>query len=188
MNVGFNPHGTVLPTGIAGSNYYHNIIITKGVGPYNIIFQGRVPGLEISFLYSSSTEGANQIVIKGTPKQMGTYTFTITMMDSKEDTYNRSYTIKISLANFVKYLEDLREAAIYLRKYQSKYEYNCLIHDFYRFQYYCYPITDHETLDLIESTIIGLQDIIENPYVDIDDALDIMIATLPSTIRFIQSL
>ena len=185
MNVGFNPHGTVLPTGIAGSYYLHNITITKGVAPYNIIIQGRVPGLEISI---SSIEGADQIVIKGTPKQMGTYSFTITMMDSKEDTYNRSYTIKISLANFVKYLEDLRKAAIYLRKYHSQYEYSCLINDFYRFQYYCYPITDHDTLDLIESTIIGLQDIIENPYVDIDDALDIMIATLPSTIRFIQSL
>ena len=37
MNVGYNPHGTVLPEGIAGSSYFHSIIITKGIPPYDIV-------------------------------------------------------------------------------------------------------------------------------------------------------
>ena len=119
---------------------------------------------------------------------MGTYSFTITMMDSNNETYNKSFTIKISLGNLVKYLEELREGAIYLKKYHSKYEYGLLLHEFYRIQYYYNQITDHDILDLLESIIVGLQDIIENPYIHIDDALDIMITTLPITIRFIKSL
>jgi archaellum component FlaC len=193
MSVGFNQQSIILPEGIAGSDYFHNIIIARGGTPYNIIIQGRVPGLTISQVYSTSSfiennQVVHQILIEGEPKQMGTYSFTITMMDLNDDIYNKRFSIKISLGNIVKYIEDLRESAIYLRKNHSQYEYRNLLHEFYRFQYYYHQITDHNTLDLIESIIVGLQDIIENPYIHIDDALDIMITTLPSTIRLVKDL
>lgn len=194
MSAGFNQQSIILPEGIAGSDYSHSIIIARGVPPYNIVIQGRVPGLTISQIYSTSPFIENnqlpvhQILIEGEPKQMGTYSFTITVIDLNDDIYNKSFSIKISLGNIVKYLEDLRESAIYLRKNHSQYEYRNLLHDFYRFQYYYHQVTDHNTLDLIESIIVGLQDIIENPYINIDDALDIMITTLPSTIRLVKDL
>lgn len=186
MNAAFNLLKTALPTARAGSDYFHKIIITRGVAPYNIVVQGKIPGLEI--FYISLDESTHEIIIQGMPARFGEYNFTITMIDSKEDIYNKSYTLKITLDNLLDYLNDLLHQAIYLLENYNEFEYEWYVRDFHKIQYYYPLINNSDAINLLDSIFVGSQVILANTYINIDDALDIIIKTLPITIRFIQNL
>ncbi len=181
MNIGFNPPGTKLLLCVAGYDYNEIIAITKGVPPYNIIIQGRLPGITIS-------NHEESIILSGNPKTMGTYTFTIIVTDSNQITNSQTYKIKISLGKFAEDLNNLRENAITLKDHYSNKLYNVLYYDFQTVRFNLSQICDLATYDLIRSTIEGLFDIVDNPYISLNDSLEIVITTLPSTIRFIKSL
>lgn len=181
MNIGFNPPGTKLLLCVAGYDYNETITITKGIPPYNIIIQGRLPGITIA-------EQEESVTLNGIPKIMGIFTFTIIVTDSKEITKSQTYKIKISLGKFAEDLENLRENAITLKSQYSDKLYNVLYYDFQRVRSNLLQIPDLVTQDLIKSTIDGLFDIVDNPYIPFNDSLEIVITTLPSTIRFIKAL
>lgn len=181
MLLTFTPSGHILLLGVAGYQYNQIISISGGIPPYNIILQGRLPGITMSI---QNTE----IILSGIPKIMGTFSFTLIITDSNNFTQNQTYKIKFSLEKFAKDLEQLRQNAISLKLNYSDKLFETLYYDFKTARINLLQIQDPSIYDIVKSVLNGLYDIIGSPYILLDDSLEIVITTLPSTIRFIQGL
>lgn len=181
MNINFTPPGNKALLATAGVPYYQIIEINEGRIPYDVIIQGRLPGIRFSVFDSS-------ITLDGTPKIMGIFTFTLVVTDSNKHSKTQSYTIKISLDKLANDLEELRENAIALKNRYSSYEHELLYYNFKTARFNLVQITDPPTYDLIESIIEGLYNIVDSEFIRLDDSLEILITTLPPTIRFIRNM
>lgn len=181
MSVVFSPPSHILLLGVAGSLYNQVITISGETPPYGVIIQGRIPGITISVQNES-------IILNGTPKIMGTFTFTIIVIDSNNLTKNQTYKIRFELTKFADDLEEIRENAINLKNNYNDDIYELLFYDFKTARFNLSQIPDPITHDLIKSIIDGLFDIVDSPYIALNDSLEIVITTLPSTIRFIRGL
>jgi hypothetical protein len=181
MGVIFNPSGYRLPPGIAGSPYKQTIDIEGGHPPYEIIIQGNWPGIKINFI-------DNSLIFGGTPSVMGTFAFTIIVMDSKKITGNKSYVVTFTLQKFAEDLGDLLENATLLKNKFNYHEYELLFYNFRLAQSNYYQIPNRNDREIVESVIDGLYDIVDSEYVSLNDSLELIITTLPVTIRLINNL
>jgi hypothetical protein len=181
MNIFFSPSDSDLPSAIAGISYNQLIDIAGGNPPYEILFQGRIPGITPHIMDES-------VFLTGVPTKIGIFTFTITVLDFDNIIKSQSYNLRITLQKFANHLEKIRQNAIYLNNIYSSHEFQILYENLINTESYYSYIYDQKVVRLLKSIIYGLIDLLYNPYLPTRNLLEIIITTLPNTIRYIEHL
>jgi len=83
----------VLPSAVVGSAYNATVSVSGGTAPYNFTVSSGLP--------SGLTLGASTGTISGTPTQSGSFSFTISVTDSKNLSGKQSFTLTVSNAGSV---------------------------------------------------------------------------------------
>ena len=86
-----------LPNPARGVYYNSTIKVTGGTSPYSWSYSGSLPyGLSA---YLSDSKGSG-IIIRGTPRSTGTYSFTLTVKDRTGASYSKSFRLYTSKQSF----------------------------------------------------------------------------------------
>lgn len=83
--------GTKVGPFTLGKTAKATIAVTTGQGPYTWARKGTLPkGMSVGVASTTAN-----VVLKGTPKQVGTFTFTVTATSATKSTVTRTYTFKV---------------------------------------------------------------------------------------------
>jgi hypothetical protein len=96
--------------------------------------------------------------------------------------------VTFTLQKFAEDLGDLLENATLLKNKFNYHEYELLFYNFRLAQSNYYQIPNRNDREIVESVIDGLYDIVDSEYVSLNDSLELIITTLPVTIRLINNL
>ncbi|WP_237152930.1 autotransporter domain-containing protein [Oryzibacter oryziterrae] len=79
-----------LPHGVVGAPYSETFVASGGTAPYTYEQRARASGLPAGFVLAADTG-----ILAGTPREAGTFTFSVTATDSGAHTVTRSYSLII---------------------------------------------------------------------------------------------